>query len=135
MDMHHDDFPEIISFEELVREREYTKVFVKVKAKYSPLFIMNGYAIEATVPLFYNGEEDACFLTEYYSDQRKEVEKEALDAFQQMLLEAPKSSVVSMDKEYSLRPLGTTDTPLMVALFKKVFDSYPFPIFDTVFFN
>ncbi|WP_071145969.1 putative beta-lysine N-acetyltransferase [Bacteroides ihuae] len=134
MDMHHDDFPEIISYiEELVREKEYTKAFVKVKTKYSPSFIMNGYVIEATVPLFYNGEEDACFLVKYYSEQRKEVEKEALDAFQQMLLEAPKSNTASIDKEYSLRPLVETDTPLMVALFKKVFDSYPFPIFDTAF--
>ncbi len=134
MSLHPDDFPHIINYmDDLAQANTYTKLFAKVPAKYGPAFLKSGYGIEASVPCFYDGKEDALFLTKYLSDERRLPEEDALENFQKILHQAPVSKTTQIDPEFLLKPLGAADASSMVSVFKQVFDSYPFPIFDPAF--
>jgi len=134
MSLHPDDFPDIINYlDHLARENTYTKLFAKVPATYSPAFLEAGYGIEAFVPCFFDGEEDALFLTKYLSDERRLPEEDALENFQKLLLQSPVKKNTHLASNFLLKPLGTADALTMVAVFEQVFDSYPFPIFDPAF--
>jgi beta-lysine N6-acetyltransferase len=128
------DFPDIISYmDELANENGYTKLFAKLPSKYVPAFINAGYMIEASIPCFYNGKTDAVFLVKYLSEKRKKPETSALKAFQEMLLKPQVNIPFQMLSGYDILPLKEFDAELMVILFKQVFESYPFPIFNPEF--
>ncbi|WP_321335383.1 putative beta-lysine N-acetyltransferase [uncultured Bacteroides sp.] len=135
MEMHADDFPQIILYmDKLARTKKYTKVFAKVPVKYGPAFLNSEYRIEASIPCFYDGQEDALFLAKYFSEERKQPDKDALNAFSLLLLEpASTNALAPLDQDYKLRPLKESDAVSMASLFKKVFISYPFPVFDPAF--
>ncbi|MDD2559969.1 MAG: putative beta-lysine N-acetyltransferase [Bacteroidales bacterium] len=134
MDLHPDDFPQIIPYLDREAQKEnYTKIFAKVPAPYLPSFINAGYQTEAGVPGFYNNETDAFFMAKYFSDSRRLPEKEAMEAFQQLLLQQAQGFKISPEEGYFLKALGEDDVFQMTKLFKKVFVSYPFPIFDAEF--
>lgn len=134
MDLHPADFPQIIDkLDKIAAEGGYTKLFAKVAAKYGPAFLNAGYVIEAMVPEFYGGKEDALFLMKYTDVERQKPETKELEAFQQLLLEPADFRPTPMDSAYTLRPLKESDAEAMVPVFKQVFSTYPFPIYDPAF--
>jgi len=134
MDLHPNDFPQIIKkLENIANNGKYTKIFAKVAARYGPAFISAGYIIEAMVPGFYNGKEDALFIMKYISKERQKPETEALEAFQQLLLNPTNYKENKIERSYSLKALNINDADAMVPVFKKVFSTYPFPIFEPTF--
>lgn len=136
MKLHHGDFPEIIEhLEAMAIEKNYTKIFAKVPANYSAAFINAGYLIEAFIPDFYKGNEDVMLLAKYYNQERRIPEPNALSEFQQMLRIPVKRKFAPIDKNYIIKALDETYTEEMAELFKLVFESYPFPVFDPVFLN
>ena len=134
MDLHPADFPQIIEqLDKIAAEGGYTKLFAKVAAKYGPAFLNAGYVIEALVPGFYDGKEDALFLMKYTDAERQKPEVKELEAFQQLLLEPLDFEPSPIDSAYTLRPLTESDAAAMVPVFKQVFSTYPFPIYDPSF--
>lgn len=134
MDLDPSDFPQILpALEQIAEECKYTKIFTKVPARYRPAFQIRGYVIEASVPGFYKGEEDALFLVKYTNPERSRPELEQLEAFQALLLQGSEYRHREMDAAYRLRPLDRADAKAMVRVFKEVFATYPFPIYDTAF--
>ncbi len=134
MDMHPDDFPNILNtIDQLAKEECYTKIFAKLPVKYAPAFLKEGYVTEAFIPKLFNGSEDAVFMMYYTDNIRMQPEYEALTSFQQILLKPAKIDGNILDDDYSIRPLTIKDTKQMVCVFKKVFESYPFPIFEEDF--
>lgn len=134
MDLDPSDFPQILpALEQIAEKGRYTKLFAKVPARYGPAFQNRGYVIEAAVPGFYKGEEDALFLMKYTDSERSRPESEQLEAFQDMLLQGIDYRHKEMDATYQLRPLGEADAEAMVPVFKQVFETYPFPIYDPAF--
>ncbi len=131
-EFHSEDFPHILPY--LDREalkNNFTKIFAKVPSTYLPSFINAGYETEAWVPGFYNDTRDAFFMAKYFSADRRLPEKEAMESFQQLLLQQSSSFKTHSAKGYYLKTLGEEDVFEMTKLFKKVFISYPFPIFDS----
>lgn len=134
MYLHPDDFPEIISYiESLAHQFHYTKIFAKVPAQYAPLFFGNGYIVEASIPCFFNGKEDVLFLAKYNSDERHKPDIERLQEFQNMFLLPPSVSKTQLDTNFMIRQLTTDDIAAMIKVFKQVFETYPFPIFEPEF--
>ncbi|MDG5800354.1 putative beta-lysine N-acetyltransferase [Marinilabiliaceae bacterium ANBcel2] len=134
MDLHPDDFPQIVDLlNSEALANNYTKLFAKVPVKYAPSFINEGYICEAFIPKFYNGEEDAIFLGKYFDKKREQPENEALKEFQKMVEKPAGFKPTAIDPDYTLKPLGEDDTTDMVKVFKEVFETYPFPIFDPQF--
>jgi beta-lysine N6-acetyltransferase len=128
------DFPTIVhAVESLADENSYSKIFAKVPAKYSSLFFLAGFKTEAFIPKFFKGQEDVLFLSKFKDNQRSVPEHQAMMDFQNLVTQPIPSFNHSLAKQYSLRPLSVNDIPQMIEVFKQVFDSYPFPIFDPIF--
>jgi len=134
MNLDPEDFPKIITYiEELANANQYSKLFAKVPAKYGPTFFAAGYVNEASIPGFYNNQEDALFLVKYKFEERSFPESAALISLQKMLLQPANHAKYELEECYTIRPLTEIDTPRMVPIFKEVFVTYPFPIYDPTF--
>jgi putative beta-lysine N-acetyltransferase len=134
MHLHAEDFPHIIThLDALADEHEYSKIFAKIPFTYTPAFISEGYIIEATIPNFFKGKEDAAFVVKYKNKERRTPNKEALTAFQQLVFGSKSSKPPELASSYSIRTLKQADIDAMTTVFKAVFKSYPFPIFEAKF--
>jgi beta-lysine N6-acetyltransferase len=134
MSLHPDDFPEITTYlDELAISNGYTKLFVKIQAAFAPAFFMSGYVLEAYVPCYYNGKEDAFFLGKYFDTERSLPENDALQPFLNMIQGMPTEKVVNLDDAFRLSLLHEANAVEMAHVFSQVFDSYPFPVFDPDF--
>ena len=131
MKLGQDDLPDLLSrLEDLADEKGYSKIFAKVPDDRLDHFRRHGYRPEARVPRFYGGDRAAHFLGKYLCPQRREeprpqrvAEVLELSRAKETLPEAP-----SLTEGYRWRPLDPSDTQAMVAVYRRVFASYPFPI-------
>ncbi|MDD3479556.1 MAG: putative beta-lysine N-acetyltransferase [Paludibacteraceae bacterium] len=129
-----EDFPYIINhIENLAQTNQYTKLFAKIRSCHTPLFIKNGYKIEAYVPNFFNGQEDCFFLVKYKNSERNLLDSVAMDKFQMLFSTPVKEYRETLPEKFTITELKTSDITSMIEVFKKVFKTYPFPIFDSQF--
>lgn len=133
MKIHHDDFPEILDYcDTLANQHGYTKLFCKVPSWAAPTLIARGFDVEAQVPHFYNGVDTAFFCAKYSDTRRKTtvpeeylvqltdiLKKGAVQGFN--VSSVPPREVHILEKEHAVQ---------ISEVYKQVFDSYPFPIFD-----
>lgn len=130
------DLPGIVeSLERYAHMAGYGKIFAKVPGGHKTPFVEGGYQVEATIPGFYNGREDAVFLGRYLDEARAEEKKPALV---QEVLDAARAKAGLHDKEplpanMVCRPANTEDAEEMAQVYKEVFASYPFPIHDPAY--
>lgn len=134
MHMCHADFPAIIDYlDDLADTHQYTKIFAKIPSSYAPSFIGNGYVIEAHIPAFFYGKEDVMFLVKYKQPSRKVLDDKLMESFQTIFMVPPKGLTVPLENTFSIRQLTINDTNSIIDVFKEVFETYPFPIFDPNF--
>lgn len=135
MSMHPDDLPIITDYlDQLAESNKYTKIFVIVRALYSPAFYMSGYTMEAFVPGYYHGKDDAFFMAKYFDKERCFPEKDALRLLKDMMLTSKGNKLLKpLNDVFKLKLLKEENVYSMVNVFKVVFESYPFPIFDPDF--
>lgn len=126
------DLPGILQkFEELAKRKGYTKIIAKIPACEKEIFESNGYEIEALVPNFFNGKEDGYFICKFLSDVRK------IDSYKEKcnnILEIAKGKTSTkclkkLDDGFVCRQAIKEDIPEMTQVYKKVFETYPFPIY------
>lgn len=120
---------------ELCKINNYSKIFAKVPNKIFDLFKTEGFEVEAKIPNFYKGEEDCVFLAKYLDSNREKLEnhKELINV-QKIVKKKESIDVPSpLSKNYKMQIMTKSDTKLMAELYKKVFNSYPFPIFDEAY--
>lgn len=129
------DFPDIIDhIEALALQNGYTKIFTKVPAWAGQGFLDRGYAVEALVPNFYSGSEDALFMARYPDPARKNrVDCEAITKIVHVAMTAPKLDMPELPKGLAHAILASEEAEELAALYQAVFNSYPFPIFDAVY--
>ena len=133
MKLDKEDFPMILDWiNGLAKENSYTKIFCKVPFWVAPLFISQGYIIEACIPKFYSGKDDAYFLSKFLSSDRlRDIEQDKLEEITRQLISGSnKNNSVGLKPEHSIIKLKPEDSKRITELYKQVFDSYPFPIFD-----
>lgn len=127
------DFPDILDeLDLLAASSGYTKIFAKIPAFTRDAFERQGYAVEARVPGFFNGNTDAYFMGKYLSEQRllsnnDKVIDEVIAAAQEKFASDRK---MALPPGYSLRQADAKDAPEMAALYRQAFKTYPFPIYD-----
>lgn len=129
------DFPDIMDhIDKLVEKNSYTKIFIKVPVWAKQGFQNRGYTVEASIPNFYNGSEDAFFMARYADPVRKErVDRETITQIIRTAMIAPKLDAPDLPKGFSHAVLVPQEAQELAALYKAVFKSYPFPIFDSVY--
>lgn len=127
------DIPDIIRYaDDLTHKEGYTKIFVKVPESSVEIFASSGYITEATVPFFFHGKEPVVFMAKYTDPSRKEVSYEMViaDVLSEAFKCAGKRSVPEMPDGFSLMHAHAGDAKEIAALFRSVFETYPFPVFD-----
>ena len=119
--------------DELARRNKYSKIFCKVQASVAPLFTASGFIPEAHIPQFFNGNESVFFMSKFLSSDRLlNIETNKLQELSELLrkTEIKSFKLPEISVQTSVRKLTEKDSLPMTKLYKKVFQSYPFPIFD-----
>lgn len=136
MKMSRNDIPDIIStLNDLAGRNGYSKIFVKVPDSAVAAFVRAGYETEATVPFFFNGEETASFMAKYFDPQRKQVNDSATiaDVLAVAFTYAQKEHTPQLPAGFSVVHAHHGDAKEIAALFRSIFTTYPFPVFDSNF--
>lgn len=134
MKMHRKDaetLPRILT--ELAQTEQYTKIFCKIPKWAAPLFYSYGFILEASIPQFYNNEEDVFFVSKFLnSDRLLNIEKEKLNDLGQLLY-IKRNGKPSATSHYTIRPLSIKDAGMIANIYDTTFATYPFPIQDADF--
>ena len=126
------DCPDIVGqLERLATDQGYSKIFAKVPSTVLELFLENGYELEATIPGFYQSA-DACFLGKYYCHNRRlEPEPEQVRTIMKVARhQQPVREQQHLPGGFFCRIAEKSDVDMMAEVYRSVFESYPFPIFD-----
>lgn len=127
------DFPAIIDFVyNLAKENGYTKIFAKIPLWAKGGFDDRGYDTEAFIPRFFMGTEGACFMSFYFDGDRKtKIDRQKT---QQIIDHAkntpPVEGPLQLQSRYSHAVLTPNDADDLASVYKKLFETYPFPISD-----
>ncbi|MBM9606716.1 putative beta-lysine N-acetyltransferase [Desulfopila inferna] len=134
-----DDCPGILSdLDTLARKRDYTKIIVKVPAKFAEIFFQHGYTAEAAIPGYFSADNKGSevLLMVKYRDPDRAADSD-LGRTTKVLDEAALKSGTGFPSppppSYSCRAAYKSDTTQMAELYKKVFPTYPFPIDNPAF--
>lgn len=128
------DSPGVVDYAlELAADKGYSKIFAKVPAITRPAFLEQGFCEEAKVPGLFNGEEDGFFLSKYLQPDRRDEKQPA--KVRKVLAAANEKQVEALEipvpePGMTCRIMSKQDVDAMAALYRQVFDSYPFPIDD-----
>ncbi|GIM27583.1 putative beta-lysine N-acetyltransferase [Clostridium polyendosporum] len=133
MKMHEDDSYGIIDIlEEVAKEKKYTKIIGKIPLGAKVFFLEQGYSIEAAIPEFYKGKEDGVFVVKYFSKDRKEEKyKEIInDVLSESIKKSNEKKQCTLSKQFIFRKAGENDAEAIAEFYKKIFQTYPFPIYN-----
>ena len=133
MKLSRSDFPSIIGkLDKMVANEGYCKVIAKVPAYAKDDFLNDGYICEASIPGFYRDSEGAHFMARYHCrsrrfDNEKELNKNVLET-----AELKSDIGVTVELPHGFKyTIGERSDALEIAnVYKKVFETYPFPIHD-----
>lgn len=129
MKLNPDDSNAIVPLiEGMAGENSYTKIIVKIPFKYREQFIENGYAQEALIPDFYPSGEDVWFMSKYFSTERETPDYNDLKNFRKLLESSERKEHENEVDGLSLRELREHDVDAIVEIYRRVFETYPFPI-------
>ena len=130
-----EDGPELLQrLDTLAEQESYSKIFAKVPGDTAALFLQHGDRCEAEVPGFFRGRQAAAFMCKYF-DQTRAVDEQA-DEIEANLAAARKRapatqvSAPQLPEGFSLRQAVTDDAKAISALYRQVFETYPFPVHD-----
>lgn len=121
----------VCSLTNMAIENGYSKIIGKTPEKLLPIFLSNGYDVESTIPKFYKGVEDCCFVSKFLDDKRASYDPQSLNKFKEVLDNYKFKVNPDLQHNYQIRELGKSDIPDMISVFEKVFATYPFPIHNS----
>jgi putative beta-lysine N-acetyltransferase len=134
MKLNPDDREQIIdTLDDLAKEEDYSKIFAKVPASMEEVFLGDDYTVEARVKGLFNAAEDGLFMGKFLTRDRAVVDNEETIA---QVLDTALSKADGdrrPDPGFQVQPMETAHAETMAGLYRRVFDSYPFPIFDPDF--
>lgn len=128
-----EEFQRVIERSELLaKEYNYGKIFIKAPKEYEERLSKLSYKLEGEIENFYNGNESCVFMGKFFQESRKEDKNKELleDVLKKTKLKEEIKSLEKLPKEYEIRSLGKNDAKEIADIYKKVFPSYPFPVFD-----
>jgi len=123
------------ALKDLARQRGYSKVFAKVPTERAGAFLDCGYHCEASIPGFYGADRAAsmlaCFLDESRSRSKTaDTNEQVMDACRR---KRTQTVHVPVPREATLRVCTAEDASTLSALYRRVFETYPFPIDDPAY--
>lgn len=120
---------------DLARKSDYSKIFAKVPEYHSNMFLDADFEEEARIPEFYAGKVSAVMIGFYLNDDR--AEESDLGKMNKILKIALEKKAVKsrckLSDDFTLRGCTERDVNSMVDIYKTIFQSYPFPIYDPAY--
>lgn len=113
--------------DKLASGEDYTKIIAKVPARAIPLFLADDYLVEASIPGFFNGDEDLFFMAKYLCTARSSKPLLA-DFATQIAHESYKTNGKPLNRSFSVSGLDESFAEEISGIYQKVFATYPFPI-------
>ncbi len=133
--MHYDEKDEermINCVDLLARNRGYSKIITKLPKSAVWMFLQNGFKEEGRIPGYYQGEETCYFLSKYLDTDRLIIQDQLMIDDVLKAAQNKKIQIISLlSKEFTIRVMNQEDAPNMAKVYQKVFETYPFPIFDS----
>jgi len=123
----------IHEIEQLAAKHSYTKLFCKIPEKYNTQFIRNNYKQEAYIPKFFNGKKTVSFMSKFLDTSRGILTKDEKKSIKKIIsLANSKKNSYNPEKanNFYFKILDKDDIPALKNVYKTVFASYPFPIFQ-----
>lgn len=133
MKLSRSDFPLIIGkLDTLAANEGYSKVIAKIPAFAKDEFLNAGYICEAYIPRFYGDLEDVHFMVKYYCESRCFDNETGLN---KKVLKTAESKLgngvaVELPHGFECTICNRSDAREIANVYKKVFETYPFPIHD-----
>lgn len=127
------DYPNIIDqINKLARQNNYTKIFCKIPEWAAPMFYANGFLLEAQIPKCYENKEAAFMVSKFLnSDRLLNIETENLENLSNMLKDKNnRIKSVDIKKSVLIKKLEKNDVERISEIYREVFETYPFPIFN-----
>lgn len=120
------------NLDKIAEENNYSKIFAKVPIEIKEIFIKNDYIQEAHIPNFYKGIEDCAFMCKYFEKERGSLafKSEIEEILETAKNKSKSTKIPTLLNNLSIKTLNIKDIPSMVSLYKKVFKTYPFPIYE-----
>lgn len=135
MKLYLSDYPAIIKdIDLLAAKNNYTKIFAKVPTWAIDGFQADSYLKEASIPNFYDGKVDVHFFSKFIDHSRSVVDaqtRNTIDKYIELALSRQNKPIVIQEyPSFNLRILNEGDAYELTKTYRKVFRSYPFPIFE-----
>ncbi len=127
------DSPGIIAtMDALAIQNGYSKIFAKIFTHDAEPFLNCRYTVEARVPGSYRGNE-LLFLAKYFDNDRKTTPVDQLREIKRVIGKNGMymQETIFLDDRFQFQKLTTEDIVAMAALYREVFASYPFPIYES----
>lgn len=120
----------IAELTQLAMANAYTKVLGKIPKSKLIVFLKAGFKVETSIPLFYNGEEDCCFVSRFIDLKRAVYDPKPLHHFIAVQKHYRMQPLPKVPEGFTIRELGAADAGAMAAIYRQVFETYPFPVYD-----
>lgn len=120
----------------LALENNYSKIFIKIPLSNESFFKSKQYTTEATIPCFYRGKTTALLMAKYLTPDRFIVEKNISKKIFDIIKIAQNKKKTTAENRQEKNKVFLAKEPAATeisALYKKVFKTYPFPIFDPLY--
>ena len=133
MKLHPPDLPGIVpDLDAIARQNNYEKVLAKIPGRHQSFFETKGYEQEAVIPGFFKDHDDAVFMTKYFSDQRKVIaDGDRTEKILSLTSSRKKNKTkITIAANQTFHRCRASDAPEMSRLYRTVFQTYPFPVFD-----
>ncbi|MGM0464169.1 MAG: putative beta-lysine N-acetyltransferase [Bacteroidota bacterium] len=129
------DVPSIISgMDDLAHKNKYGKIFARIPLWALPVFKASGYISEAYIPGYIRGEEDIHFVSKFLnSDRLRGIETDMLEKFSNILNEGYITDKPIPEGKHRIETVSEEEAEEAAALFRQVFETYPFPVHDPEF--
>ncbi len=132
------DYPIVLKkIKSLAKKNQYTKIFAKIPKWAVDGFKNEGYIKEGYIPKLYNGKTDAFFYSKFLDKHRAkinpDVRKKINDNIKLALSKRKPYLNIHFKPGLKLKMLDENNINDLVKLYKAVFKTYPFPIFDPDF--
>ncbi len=133
MKLFFDDYPLIIKEMERIAVREnYGKIVAKIPSWAYDGFISSGYKKEAIIPRYFLDGTDLYFVSRFLDKSRSKDPRTEYcdDVIETSLAKDKNKKAACLGTKYHYKILEDNDADEIAAIYRQVFKTYPFPIFE-----
>lgn len=121
--------------EKMAKTKKYGKIFAKIPSTCWQQFRAAGYIKEADIPHFYSEKASCCFVAKFFFNRHRT--DEDFSNLQRIIKDERTQHIgsVGSSPQFPVELCTTADAEELALFYRKLFVSYPFPIFDATYLN